>query len=889
MESTPEAHDSLLSDQSPKPSNYSLDSNSTVVATPTSPANRRPGYHRLTSSADTGATHPGTGEYYRDDEEFGDDAAAQGLAIQNVETATRISMQRVPVVAKTTPATPRSTDTVSSPLSSRFSTRSTPVYDGISGSSHGNLQSKGSKPSLHEPFVADTELRHLNKKPSASTIRSIDPSGPLDFSQHCKSKHNICQGRGNWLSITILILAFYSTIFSGAWLLIAVIKPRYGQRITSNPGKLAPSTASLLCAAFAKTIELSFVTVFVALLGQVLSRRAIAKNSRGITLAEMSMRSWVMQPGTMITHWESVRYAGTTFLGAVALTGALMAMLYTTASDALVAPKLKFGGLENRLIYGQVGASFANSPYIVGNCKTPISTNVDPDNAGSTCIEIEHAGQAYHNYLQYLATWVNDIDSGNASAVNLTQRPNAVGMLYDNTTVQGSWINVLQNNMTELSLHWNRTLTNVSMAMPHAGVFAAVRDPINRIMQPQDLNGLGEYYIEASVPSPAVNVLCANMTKEELTPLVYSLWPKFAAANAALDASLYPNGYDIPMYPDWMNATTVDDLFGWGKKYGRRPPMFPKLPQKYNTVLNASIWFADSIYILGTSPTAVPAYTLCSLRASLSPNCSTVYHASMSGGSLNSHCDPNNTLAYRNSEPKAPEGFISTDWSNVATEWGLALSLDAGISDGNASNARLLTQLIPTSNTLSPGLPSIAEALAVLSGCTLLMSAQGSPFIHYWNYSTTVPTLKSPQYQAFNATLRTQDYSSGGVQKWQNIFYLVLLPVFITNVFCLVYFLVRGGLVTDFIEPQNLFSLSINSPASEQLAGSCGAGPVGEQFRTNWFIRFFNEHFYIQNGPEPAPRSVSKRKQARRLRVDAEGSRAANTYSKLANEPSSWL
>lgn len=47
------------------------------------------------------------------------------------------------------------------------------------------------------------------------------------------------------------------------------------------------------------------------------------------------MRSWVMQPGTMITHCESVKYAGTTFLGAIALIAALMAMLYTTASDAL--------------------------------------------------------------------------------------------------------------------------------------------------------------------------------------------------------------------------------------------------------------------------------------------------------------------------------------------------------------------------------------------------------------------------------------------------------------------------------------------------------------------------------------------------------------------------
>ena len=90
--------------------------------------------------------------------------------------------------------------------------------------------------------------------------------------------------------------------------------------------------------------------------------------------------------------------------------------------------------------------------------------------------------------MQYLATWFNNIASGNTSTGDLSQRPNAVGMLYDNTTIQGSWLNVPQNDMTELSLRWNRIVTNVSMAMPHAGVFAAVRDPINGIMQPQDLN-----------------------------------------------------------------------------------------------------------------------------------------------------------------------------------------------------------------------------------------------------------------------------------------------------------------------------------------------------------------------------------------------------------------
>ena len=58
-----------------------------------------------------------------------------------------------------------------------------------------------------------------------------------------------------------------------------------------------------MSAFFAKTIELSFATVFVSFLGQVLSRRAFMKNQgRGVTLAEFDMRSWVMQPGTLITH-----------------------------------------------------------------------------------------------------------------------------------------------------------------------------------------------------------------------------------------------------------------------------------------------------------------------------------------------------------------------------------------------------------------------------------------------------------------------------------------------------------------------------------------------------------------------------------------------------------
>ena len=126
----------------------------------------------------------------------------------------------------------------------------------------------------------------------------------------------------------------FSTIFSAIWVGLATGRPHYGQVITHN-SRLPPSTASLLVALFAKCIELTFVTSFVAFLGQLLSQRAFRKNSNGITVAEMQMRTWILQPGTLITHAAAVRYAAVSLLGALAFVAALLAMFYTTASDAL--------------------------------------------------------------------------------------------------------------------------------------------------------------------------------------------------------------------------------------------------------------------------------------------------------------------------------------------------------------------------------------------------------------------------------------------------------------------------------------------------------------------------------------------------------------------------
>lgn len=214
----------------------------------------------------------------------------------------------------------------------------------------------------------------------------------------CPAKHDIHAHRGSWLSISILALSIYSTVFSGIWLVLALIQPRYGRAIHSG-GKLTPSTASTIFALFAKTIELSFVTVFITFLGQVLSRRSLVKSSRGVTIAEMTMRTWVIQPGFMVTHFQNLQHSGLTFLGMISLTAAFVSMFYTTASDAIVSPQLRFGNKENILMYGLVQASYANPKYINQNCQTPISLDVDPVNAGLTCLAYEHAGEGMSSNL----------------------------------------------------------------------------------------------------------------------------------------------------------------------------------------------------------------------------------------------------------------------------------------------------------------------------------------------------------------------------------------------------------------------------------------------------------------------------------------------------------
>ncbi|MCJ1473189.1 hypothetical protein MMC13_001840 [Lambiella insularis] len=734
--------------------------------------------------------------------------------------------------------------------------------------------SMSSMSSTLQSYEAVPDTEQMTPKILALNSSAHAGSGTPTF---CRSKKNIYRGRGHWLYVTILILAFYSTTLSALWLAVAARKPRFGHMINTSAGLLSPMNASTLTAAFAKTIELSFVTVFVAFVGQVLSRRAYIRQSKGITIAEMSLKSWVTQPGTIFTSWHSLHYVGSSILGCISFLAVVVAVFYTTASATIVAPKLKLGAFEQRSLYGRVTSSFGNPGYIRGNCQTPITAAMDKTYSGETCIEIEHAGQAFHNFMEYLGNWVIDNNSHHESS-SMRRRTLPTAMLYDNTTVQGSWIN--NRNGTELSALHGRMVNNISMAMPHSGVFAASKDPINSIMQPQDFSGLGLFYLRASVPSPAVNVLCAGVERDEIAPLVYDTWPM--AQNFPYNGSAWPDTYDLPSY---ANQTPIDDLFEFGEKYGREPPIFPKYPLPFNTILrNTNDYDADALYVLANSE--YNQTVLCSISASFTTKCSTRFNASMSGNSMSSHCeDPDDPLAYWRTYPNANNGIRNPDWVNTAWSWALGINLNGGISDSDDSIGRLLTQLIPNTSTLDPYLPSISEALAVLSGCALLISSLDAPFVHFWNYTT--PPLAPPQYQEFPASLSFQDYASGGDEQWQGIFYVVLGLALALNLLCLGYFARYKGLITDFVEPRNLFALALNSPPSHELAGACGGGPEGEQLQSSWYIHVENDHVAIQaKGASQGPTAYSP---AVRSEFTYEDSPIMKTYSKLSESKQSLL
>ncbi len=381
-----------------------------------------------------------------------------------------------------------------------------------------------------------------------------------------------------------LLFSLYSTAGSLLWLTIAFYQPRWNRRISSSSG-IGPSTATVIAAAVSKSIEMSFVTTFIMFLGQSITRRAI---SRGTNLAELSVRNWVIQPGSVVTQSGLFKNAGLTTLGMLSLLAALVTAFYTTASEAMVSPKLMYGGWERKPIEGYVRSSYGNADFVKMSCPTMLTELDGSLNSSISCTDVRISGESYRNLQAFMGVWTTINFNGSNLVRNLKERPAGTASLNGNITLYGSWIETEHSNVTAHFEDTGRIINNVTLAMPHPGVAAAAAVPLNGILQPWDLSGVGEYVVKAGVVSPAVNVMCVNMAQEELNPLVYAEWPNAKINETEFAPKIGWEHWleDIPWfsnetkYGPW-NKTAVDDIFRWGTKYGRRPPVFRLVSRKF--------------------------------------------------------------------------------------------------------------------------------------------------------------------------------------------------------------------------------------------------------------------------------------------------------------------
>lgn len=321
-----------------------------------------------------------------------------------------------------------------------------------------------------EPFSDVTAQLYQKSHQMPRAVKDSSASSDQQFdhflSLHtCDSVDHFRQGITNGLALAMIALSLFSTIFSGIYLVIALTGPKY--RMISKHGTLTISTAAFLTSLVAKMIELSFVTVTIAFIGQRLARRAFKDNAPGVTLTEISMRNWIQQPGTIFTQWQPLRYTALTWLGVVVLLSVIGATLYTSAATALVQARLQFSGREQRVLKGSVNTSFANSDYVTSSCRTPITVVQDVGESAETqyeCTFIEQAADALYNYFNWIGEWTSLALSGHGTRDLATRLP-GWAILNGNTTVTAPWI-----DQVAPMFHEGWFVNNVTMAMPHPGV-----------------------------------------------------------------------------------------------------------------------------------------------------------------------------------------------------------------------------------------------------------------------------------------------------------------------------------------------------------------------------------------------------------------------------------
>ncbi|KAH7067989.1 hypothetical protein BKA63DRAFT_103651 [Paraphoma chrysanthemicola] len=662
-------------------------------------------------------------------------------------------------------------------------------------------------------------------------------------------------------SFALFMTSVYATVMSGLFLVVAAVRPRYGFTISSE-GQFTPSSAALLTAFIAKTIEISFVMVFLVFLGQTISRRALRQE--GISLSVLGMRSWILQPGTLLTQWRGVRVAGLSVLGVLSVVATLLTLLYTTAAGTLVQPQLRLAPDENRVFKERAVTDFHNITSAWAHClddELSAVTSTTPD--APACAQRRWASACGSNFHQYLNTWnmgsfMGDLPRGVAYATELGKRREIIAALDgDNTAVTTALIE--PQDMRAESQKFGRPVNNVTLAIPHRWVPKAATVTSNRLLRPKFLFNAGSFSLDAYVAHPALNALCVGANRSELAPIVYETWPGANLPNTSSDArDFWPtmaySGSNSNMQAN--NDTALDTLFGWrnverDEDQTSARPVFFKFPLPGNTIANhtTSVAGRTEVYVLGSRPlekrtesdNQTESYVLCSLRMGMTNTCITRYSESTSGRRLDAVC--NSTEKTRFGEP--PAFLPKPAWRSIAMDFINAMDLNSGVSDSHSSYSRVFTQLPLREFDLPGATPSPAEALLSLSICTVLELT--SYFSYSLKWDGDAPWDSPNVKQFFNVTLRVTQYMSGGETNAQRAFLAVLGLVFTINLFILVYLgvFLRIRLITDLCEPLALFIVGHHSPPGNLFRSSYSEGVRNDDLAVPWVVKTVDDELVV--------------------------------------------
>lgn len=93
----------------------------------------------------------------------------------------------------------------------------------------------------------------------------------------------------------------------------------------------------------------------------------------------------------MFTNIKAMKKVGFSPLGVACILATLVAVLYTTASDALVAPKLIWGNADMMVMKGYAQAQYSDVKFVMKNCLMPDKMLADPE-APISCLSSSLSG-----------------------------------------------------------------------------------------------------------------------------------------------------------------------------------------------------------------------------------------------------------------------------------------------------------------------------------------------------------------------------------------------------------------------------------------------------------------------------------------------------------------